>query len=122
MNPIIIMLIPTRFLLDLMNKQGWWVGIATHVGDALTYKILTKHNKVIYRSAIWSALDLAKRNHSVFLHLVGRFHPITLEIKFLFDHLNVQMILNWMVIQVSNNAWLPLDPKDLIGTDVFKRL
>jgi hypothetical protein len=42
--------------------QGWWVGIATHVGDALTYKILTKEHKVIYRSAIRSALDPAKRN------------------------------------------------------------
>jgi hypothetical protein len=31
------------------EEQGWWVGVATHVGDALTYKVLTKHNKVIYR-------------------------------------------------------------------------
>jgi hypothetical protein len=44
------------------EKQGWWVGIATNVGDALTYKILTKEMKVIYRSAIRSALDPAKRN------------------------------------------------------------
>jgi hypothetical protein len=33
------------------EEQGWWVGVATHVGDALTYKVLTKRNKVIYRSA-----------------------------------------------------------------------
>jgi hypothetical protein len=26
------------------EEQGWWVGIATHVGDELTYKILTKTN------------------------------------------------------------------------------
>jgi hypothetical protein len=44
------------------EEQGWWVGIATHVGDAFTYKILTKQNKVIYRSAIRSALDPTKRN------------------------------------------------------------
>ena len=44
------------------EAQGWWVGIATHVGDALTYKILTKSNKIIYRSAVRSALDPAKRN------------------------------------------------------------
>jgi hypothetical protein len=44
------------------EKQGWWVGVATHVGDALTYKILTETHKVIYRSAIRSALDPAKRN------------------------------------------------------------
>jgi hypothetical protein len=44
------------------KEQGWWVGIATHVGDALTYKVLTKEQKVIYRSAIRSAFDPAKRN------------------------------------------------------------
>jgi hypothetical protein len=31
------------------EEQGWWVGVATHVGDALTCKILTKQHKVIYR-------------------------------------------------------------------------
>jgi hypothetical protein len=35
----------------LNEEQGWWVGIAVHVGDALRYKILTKNKKVIYRSA-----------------------------------------------------------------------
>jgi hypothetical protein len=48
------------------EEQGWWVGIATHVDDALTNKILTKQltkqNKAIYRSAIWSALSPDKRN------------------------------------------------------------
>ena len=44
------------------EEQGWWVGVATHVGDALTYKILTKHNKIVFRSAVRSALDPAKRN------------------------------------------------------------
>jgi hypothetical protein len=29
------------------EEQCWWVGVATHVGDALTYKILTKQNKLI---------------------------------------------------------------------------
>ena len=70
------------------EEQGWWVGIATHVGDALTCKILTKHNKVIYRSAIRSALDPANLSNY-------------LGDKTLFDHLNVQMILKWNVIQVS---------------------
>ena len=32
------------------------------MGDALTYKVLTKSNKIIYWSAIRSALDPAKRN------------------------------------------------------------
>ena len=44
------------------EEQGWWVGIALNVGDALTYKILTKKKKIIYRSAIRSALDPATRN------------------------------------------------------------
>jgi hypothetical protein len=44
------------------EEQGWWVGVATHVGDALTYNILTKQHKVIYHSAIRSALDPAKPN------------------------------------------------------------
>ena len=26
----------------------WWVGIAINVGDALTYKVLTKFNKIIF--------------------------------------------------------------------------
>ena len=44
------------------EQQGWWVGIATHVGDVLTYKVLTMTNKIIYRSAIRSALDPSVRN------------------------------------------------------------
>jgi hypothetical protein len=24
------------------EEQYWWVGISTHIGDALTYKIITK--------------------------------------------------------------------------------
>jgi hypothetical protein len=49
------------------EEKGWWVGVATHVCDALTYKVLTKHNKVIYRSDIRSALDPAKRNQHLSL-------------------------------------------------------
>jgi hypothetical protein len=52
------------------EEQGWWVGIAVHVSDALTYKILTKNNKVVYRSEIHSALDPLKRNQR--LSLRGR--------------------------------------------------
>jgi hypothetical protein len=50
------------FLSASNEEHGWWVGVATHVCDALTYKVLTKQNKVIYRSEIRSALDPAKRN------------------------------------------------------------
>ena len=34
------------------EEQGWWVWIATHVSDALTYKNLTKYHKVTYGPAI----------------------------------------------------------------------
>ena len=44
------------------EEQGWWVGIATHVGDVLTYKILTQKNRIIYRSAVRSASDPNVRN------------------------------------------------------------
>ena len=44
------------------EEMGWWVGVATHVGDALTYKVLTKSNTIIYRSSLRSALDSAARN------------------------------------------------------------
>jgi hypothetical protein len=46
------------------EEQGWWVAVATHVGDALTCKVLTKHSKAIY----WSSV------HFAFLHLEGRWH------------------------------------------------
>jgi hypothetical protein len=44
------------------EEQGRWVGVATHIGDELTYKILTQKQRDIYRSAIRSAMDPAKRN------------------------------------------------------------
>ena len=44
------------------EELGHWVGVATHVGDALTFKILTPSNKVIYRSVICSALDPTTRH------------------------------------------------------------
>jgi hypothetical protein len=39
------------------EEQGWWVGVATHVGDKLTYKILTQKQRGIYRSAIRTAMS-----------------------------------------------------------------
>ena len=44
------------------EELGHWVGVADHVGDALTFKILTPSNKVIYRSVIRSALDPSTRH------------------------------------------------------------
>jgi hypothetical protein len=39
------------------EELGHWVGVATHVGDALTFKILSQQQKVIYGSIIRSTLD-----------------------------------------------------------------
>jgi hypothetical protein len=47
------------------EAQGWRIGIAIHDGDALTYKILTLSNKIIYRSAVRSAINPAKRNKRI---------------------------------------------------------
>ena len=44
------------------EELGHWVGIATNVGDALTFKVLSASNKVIYRSVLRSALDPATRH------------------------------------------------------------
>ena len=46
--------------------RGQWVGIAEHVGHAMTYKILTDDTKkVIYRSNVRSALTKSDRNKCV---------------------------------------------------------
>ena len=45
------------------EKLGWFVGIAEHVGHAMTYKVLTKDSsKIIFRSAIRSARDPKTQN------------------------------------------------------------
>ena len=42
---------------------GWFVGIAEHVGHALTYMILTKDtNKILYRSVVCTATNQATQN------------------------------------------------------------
>jgi hypothetical protein len=98
------------------KEKGWWVGIATHVGDALTYKILTKHHKAINRSAIRSALDPAKRNQR--LSPIGReteanYLGVKMFIRSNFDPTMKRQITpdtqkdNWMTaIQLSNGAGL----------------
>ena len=47
------------------EEQGWRVGIAMHVGDVLTYKVLTKQHKVIFRSALRTAMNPGSRNRRV---------------------------------------------------------
>ncbi len=46
----------SRYPSKSREKIGYWVGVAEHVGDALTYKVLTKDTKkIIYVSEIRSA-------------------------------------------------------------------
>jgi hypothetical protein len=101
------------------EEQGWWVGIAMHVGDALTYKILTKHNKVIYRSAIRSALDPAKRNQ--------RLSPLGGEISsnYLGDKIFIRSSQRQDDIELDSDPsikrrMVTIDPKDLIGRTFLK--
>jgi hypothetical protein len=108
------------------EEQGWWVGVATHVGDALTYKILTKSHQVIYRSAIRSALDPAKRNQ--------RLSPIGGETasNFLGDKIFIRSNFDSKVDTAPEEAMMDdvnqtvkrrmatIDPKDLIGRTFLK--
>jgi hypothetical protein len=82
------------------EEQGWWVGVATHVGDALTYKILSNQNNVIYWSAILSALDFAKHNQ--------RLSPLGGETASTYLDGTMYICKTWMGIQLSRSTWLPL--------------
>jgi hypothetical protein len=104
------------------EEQGWWVGIATSVGDALTYKILTKHKKIVYRSAICSALDPAKRNQ----HL----SPLGGETasNYLGDKLFIRSSTRQADTDLSSldgdpsvkRSMVTIDPKELIGRTFLK--
>jgi hypothetical protein len=67
------------------DEQGWWVGIATHVWDALTYNILNKHHKVISIDSLYALLLIRQNAMSASLLLEGRQHTTTMVIKCLFD-------------------------------------
>jgi hypothetical protein len=103
------------------EEQGWWVGVATHVGDALTYKILTKQHKVIYRSAIWSALDPAKRNQR--LSPLGGETASTYLGDTIFVHSQSLPESNTETVDGDPNLkkrMVTIDPKDLIGRTFLK--
>jgi hypothetical protein len=57
------------------EKPGYWVGVATNVGDALTYKILTDDTEqVIHRSVIRTA-ESSKRRETSRTNRRVRFDP-----------------------------------------------
>jgi len=48
------------------EQRGYWVGVSEHVGNTMTFKILTDDTlKVIYRSDICSAADPASKNKRI---------------------------------------------------------
>ena len=85
----------------------------------MTYKILTKTNKVIYRSAIRSALDPAKRNL--------RLSPLGGEISsnYLGDKIFIRSSKRPDDIELDSDPsvkrrMVTIDPKDLIGRQFLK--
>ena len=96
------------------------MSIALNVGDALTYKILTKKKKIIYRSAIRSALDPATRNQ--------RLSPLGGETSS--NHLGDKIFIRSSTRKddvetvdgpsVERRSMVTIDPKDLIGRTFLK--
>jgi hypothetical protein len=101
------------------EEQGWWVGIATTVGDALTYKILTKSNKVIYRSAIRSALDPATRNLRL-SSLGGESSSTSNGDKIFIRSRTDQNEVDDSDPSVKSRTMVTIDPADLIGRTFLK--
>ena len=65
-EPVYYRLKDADFPSESTEGRGHWVGIANHVGHAMTYKILTDDtSKVIYRSSLQPALSTADRNKRV---------------------------------------------------------
>jgi hypothetical protein len=96
------------------EELGHWVGVTTHFGDALTFKILSPQHKVIYRSIIWSALD-PKLRHK---HLA----PLGGEVSHAADRLFVRSKLDQAnTDEPSVPRHMPtIDPKDLLGRTFLK--
>jgi len=62
-EPVYYAIEDASFPSDSNEKFGHFVGIAETVGDALTFKVLTDDTqKIIYRSAVRSALNPTERN------------------------------------------------------------
>jgi hypothetical protein len=91
------------------EELGHWVGVATHVVDALTFKILSPQHKVIYRSIIWSALDPTLRHK--------RLAPLDGEVSRAADKLLVRYKSDQAnTDEPSVPRHIPtIDPKDLLG-------
>ena len=62
-EPVYYLVDDSPFPSDPREKRGYFVGIAEHVGHAMTFKVLTDDTrKILYRSNIRSAADSKSRN------------------------------------------------------------
>jgi hypothetical protein len=88
-------------------------------GDALTYKVLTKSNKTIYRSAIRSALYPAKRNQRL-SPLGGETASNYLDDKIFIRSSTCQEDVEVRNVPSVKRRMTTIDPKDLIGRTFLK--
>jgi hypothetical protein len=107
--------------LSASNEVGGLVLLPMLVMNSHTSSLL--RNNRLFTGQLSGLLWILLNGTSVFLHLEGRRYPITLSFKFLFDlkwiclSLQQKMVLYWMVIQVSNNAWLPLKLRAVLDNE-----
>jgi hypothetical protein len=103
-EPVYYKVDDSHFPSDSQKKRGCWVGIAEHVGHAMTFKILTDDTrKIIYRSNIQSALD--PQSHNL------RLDPLN-------DDDSVKPIIKSRHDSTAHGEEKPMpviDPNDLIG-------
>jgi hypothetical protein len=105
-----------RFPSSSNEELGHWASIATHVGDTLTFKILTPKKKVIYRYVIRSALDPGTR-HKRFAPLGGE--NATNHAR---DKVFIRSNIDTTSLDDPNvTRRMPIiDPKELIGCTFLK--
>jgi hypothetical protein len=89
-----------------------------HVGDVLTYKVLTKQHKVIFRSAIRTAMNPTNRNRRVSTTEGEMSSNNTGEKIFIFSHLNLQISDDGLCDRKTK--MITIDPKELIGRTFLK--
>jgi hypothetical protein len=96
------------------EELGNWVGVASDVGDALRFKIISPSKKIIFRSVIRSALDPTLRHK--------RLAPLGGEISHVDDKLFVRSKAEK---STTDEPGVPrrmptIDPKDLMGCTFLK--
>jgi hypothetical protein len=96
------------------EELGHWAGVATHVGGARKFKILSPQQKVIYRLIIWSALD-PKLRHK-------RLAPLGGEVSHAANTLFVRSKLDKANTDEPSvpRCMATKDPKDLLGCTFLK--